>query len=123
MLVSVNGIDITEHIDEKSYKMNSEDYYESWKDGNNREHRIYTGDKIRGEFLLALYGKDGVDMQEFLDIWNSAVDNHVVTLGVYVQNTNTTEMIEAYYTFTSSFHRKILGGNYFDKIKVSIQEV
>lgn len=122
MLVSINGVDLTPFISEKSYKMNAESQYESWKDGNYREHRIYTASKIKGSFTVCLYGYQGIDTDAFLDIWNGGVSNHVATLLVFCQNTNKMESIEAYFTFDGTFHREMINGNYCDKLNISIQE-
>lgn len=122
MLAMINGIDITDYINEKTYKMNQGKVYESWQDGNYREHRIYTRTRITGSFEVALYGKNAMLTQDFLDLWNSAVNNNVITILVYVQNTNKNELIEAYYEFEGTFHRKLLNGKYCDVLNVTIEE-
>lgn len=122
MLVSINGVDLTPYISPKSYKMNAEDIYESWEDGNYREHRLVTRERIKGSFEIALYGQDGMTTQNFLDTWNGGVDNHVATLLVFVQNKNKNEAIEAYYKFSGTFHREMLNGDYCDKLTVEITE-
>ena len=122
MLVSIGGVDITPYINQKSYKMNAEDKYDSWEDGNLREHRIYTRAKIEGSFEVALYGQNGMTTQNFLDTWNSGVNNHIATMLVFVQNTNKNEAIEAYYKFEGTFHREMINGNYCDKLSVKIVE-
>lgn len=122
MLVSVNGVDITKYISPKSYKMNAEKVYESWLDGNYVEHRIYTREKVSGSFQIALFGLDNMDTQAFIDLWNGAVDNEVVTILVFVQNTNKMEALNAYYEFDGKAHREMINGNYCDILTVSIQE-
>lgn len=122
MLVVVNGTDITDYIDKKSYKMNAEDPYESWLDGNYKEHRIYTRSKIRGSFTVTLYGQDNMDTSAFLQLWNGAVSNKVLTALVYVQNTDSNEAIEAYYSFQGTFHREMVNGLFCDKLSVTITE-
>ncbi len=122
MLVVVNSVDITEHINPTSYKMNAKKKYESWLDGNYREHRIYTRTRVQGSFEVALYGKDGMLTQDFLDLWNGAVTNNIVTLLVYVQNTNQMEAIEAYFEFEGDFHREMINGDYCDRITIEITE-
>lgn len=122
MLVMVNNTDITEYINKKTYKMNAEKSYESWLDGNYREHRIYTRTKIEGSFEVALYGKNNMLTQNFLDLWNGAVNNEIVTMGVFVQNTNKFEMIEAYFEFDGKAHREMINGNYCDILTIKIIE-
>lgn len=122
MLASVNGIDITEYINPKNYKMNAERMYKSWEDGNLREHRIYTRSKIEGSFEVGLYGQNNMLTQNFLDLWDGAVDNEVVTMLVFVQNTNKMEAIEAYFAFDGKLHREMINGNYCDVLTVKITE-
>ena len=114
--------DITEHINPKSYSMNSEDQYESWEDGNYVEHRIYVRKKIRGTFEVALYGKNGMDFAAFKQIWDDATENDVALLNVWVQNENRLVGIYAYYKFTGTIHREMLNGQCFDKITVEVTE-
>lgn len=122
MLVTVNNVDITKYINPKTYKMNAEKEYESWLDGNYREHRIYTRIRIKGSFEVALYGQDNMLTQDFLDLWNDAVENEIVTMLVYVQNTNKMEAIEAFFEFDGKFHREMINGNYCDILTVKITE-
>lgn len=122
MLAEINGIDITNYINEKSYKMNAVKSYESWLDGNFHEHRIYTRTKVTGSFEVALYGKNNMLTQNFLDLWESAVSNDIVTMLVFVQNTNKMEAIEAYFEFEGKSHRKMINGNYCDVLTVKITE-
>jgi len=122
MLVSINGVDLTPFISEKSYKMNAESQYESWKDGNYKEHRIYTTRKIKGSFTVCLYGYQNMTTQAFLNNWSGGVTNHVASLTVFVQNQNTTKNIDAYYTFEGTFHREMINGKYCDKLTINIQE-
>lgn len=122
MLVTINGTDITEYINPKTYKMNAEKSYESWLDGNYREHRIYTRTKVKGSFDVALYGQNNMLTQNFLDLWNGAVVNEIATMGVYVQNTNKFQMIEAYFELDGKFHREMINGNYCDVLTIKITE-
>lgn len=122
MLVEINGVDITPHIDKKSYKMNAESKYQSWEDGNFVEHRIYSRAKVKGSFDVCLYGKNNIDTNAFLETWYGGVTNNIATMLVYVQNTNQNEAIEAYFEFEGKFHRELLNGDYCDKITIKISE-
>lgn len=122
MLVSINGTDITDYINPKTYKMNAEKVYESWQDGNFIEHRIFVRDRIKGSFEVALYGQGGMTTQNFLDTWNGGVQNGVATMLVYVQNTNQNEPIEAFFDFKGKFHREMINHRYCDILTVEIME-
>ena len=50
MKVIIGNVDITPHINPRTYKMNAEKTYESWQDGNFVEHRVYTRQRIKGSF-------------------------------------------------------------------------
>jgi hypothetical protein len=122
MLVSIGGVDITKYIDSKSYEMNSEADYKSWKDGWESEHRKYSIPKVKGSFTVTLYGganDNFLSLDEFIALWNT---NHLVTLTVFVENTNETKQIQAYYTFKGKAHHLMNNGNYFDQLTVEIKE-
>lgn len=122
MLVSINGVDITPYINKKSYTMNAEKDYDSWRDGNYVEHRIYKNPKVRGSFDVCLYGQDGMTTSNFLNVWAGGVVNEVATLLVYVQNTAQNEAIEAYFEFEGKFHRELINGSFCDKMTIKITE-
>lgn len=122
ILVTVNGTNITPYINRKTYKMNQEDIYESWENANMIESRILIRTRIKGSFEVSVYGRNDMDYEAFLSLWNSAVDNGVVTIGVYVQNTNEFEAIEAYYKTSGVAHNRLMGGSYFDRVTFEIEE-
>ena len=122
MLMKVNGVDITPYINSKSYEMNEESQFESWMDGNYVEHRIYTRPRVHGTFDVILFGLNDMDTEAFLTNWNAAVNNHVLTAQVFVQNTNIFKTVNAFFTFNGTFHREMINGNYCDKLTVEIQE-
>ena len=121
-LLVVNDTDLTEYINKKSYKVNSKNQYESWKDGNYVEHRIIVRNRVEGSFEIAVYGHNDVDYAAFLDIWNSAVNNGVVTMGVWVQDQNRFKAIEAYYAMEGLKHHELLNGDFYDRVKITFTE-
>lgn len=122
VLLVVNDVDMTPYINEKSYKVNSKPQYESWQDGNFVEHRVIVRNRVEGSFEIAVYGYQGMDYQTFLDNWNAAVDNGVVTIGIYVMDQNKVKAIQAYYDFTGERHYEKLDGTFFDIVTVNITE-
>lgn len=121
MNVLINETNITEHINETSYNINVDRKYRSWNDGNGRQHRIYTTEKVNGTFIVALYGKNGMDLDAFLELWNSAVNNNVVTIALWVNNLGKMKLIEAYYTFTMKKHTKV-NDRYVDLLEIKLEE-
>ena len=75
-----------------------------------------------GSFEVWLCGMDGMDTDAFIALWNSAVSNHIVTLGVYDQASNSTKAINAYYTIEPVKHNEMINGNYFDVFKIEVTE-
>jgi hypothetical protein len=123
MKVVVNNTEITNYIVEGSYKMDSSDTYESWKDGNMREHRIVIAQKINGAFQVVCSNRsNSITLTDFLTLWNSAVNNGVVTLGVYVLDTNSFEAIEAYYEIENVKHDRAGDGSFIDVLEITITE-
>ena len=123
MQVVVNSTDITNYIVEGSYKMDSSDTYESWRDGNMLEHRIIVTKKIKGSFQVVCSNRStSITLSDFLALWNGAVNNGIVTLGVYVLDTDQFEAIEAYYTMTNVRHDRAGDGSFIDVLEIAIQE-
>lgn len=123
MQVVVNSTDITNYIIEGSYKMDSSDAYESWKDGNMVEHRVIVSTKINGQFQVVCSNRsNSITLSDFLTLWNGAVNNGVVTLGVYVLDTDTFEAIEAYYTIENVKHDRAGDGSFIDVLEIKITE-
>lgn len=119
----VNDTDLTAHIVSGSYDISSEDQYESWKDGNFKEHRIIVTSKVSGSFDLACSNRTGsITLAEFLDLWDGAVDNGVITLGLYVPNKDKFELIEAYYEINPKDHILSGDGSFIDVFTIKLQE-
>lgn len=118
--VVVNQTDVTRYIDKDTYKMNSEDVYQSWQNANFVEKRIPVRTKVSGEFDIRC-GK-GLTLANFLSNWEAAVVNKVVTIGVFVQNRNDFELIEAFYSITGKEHVELDNGAVYDLLTVKIEE-
>lgn len=115
--------DLTNYIIEGTYKMDSSDVYESWKDGYKIEHRIIVGKKINGSFQIVCSNRaNSITLHDFLQAWNYGVTNGVISLGVYVNNTDTFEAIEAYYTMENIKHDRAGDGSFIDVLEIKITE-
>ena len=117
----IGGEDLTDYIVQDSYDVNSNDVYESWKDGNMMEHRIIVASKVKGKFKIAC-SEATLPLSDFLETWNSAVTNGVVTLGLYVTNTDTFEALECYFSIKSAQHIKSTGGKLYDVLDVEVTQ-
>lgn len=119
-LLTVNGKDLTRYIDKDTYQVNAEDVYESWLNANFVERRIIVRQRVKGSFTIKC--GNGLTYASFLSTWMGAVDNGVVTLGVFVQSNNKFEAIEAYYKFEGSRHVEHSNGAVYDEVTVTIEE-
>lgn len=125
-LVKVGQTDITPYMDHKSYSLKVEDVYESWQDGNFREHRIYTRSKYKGSFKVWLCGKDGMDVDAFKTLWASVKTGDKVLIQMFdeIKGTSPTYLVwvEAFYKITPVKHHVMLNGNYFDVFQIEVTE-
>ena len=120
ILATVNSTDITRYIDKDTYQVNSEDVYESWQNANFVEKRVFVRKRVEGKFEIRC-GK-GLTLASFISNWEAAVSNDVVTMGVFVQNTNSFEAIEAFYSFEGQEHVELDNGAFYDRLIVKIKE-
>ena len=121
-LAIVNDVDITPYINTKTYNVNSEDMYESFENANYVETRIPTRKKVKGSFEVALWGKNDIDLAAFLQIWSGAVDDNILTIGLWIMNENRFEAIDAYYKMVSTKHAELMNGTYIDRLTITIEE-
>lgn len=120
-LVIIDGVDISPNV--KKYSIKPDKNYKSWEDGNNVEHRIYTRTRLTGSFEVWLCGVgDYLSLDDFLELWNGAVNNNVITLGLYDQTSNSVKAVNAYFDILPSSHRELSEGLYFDVLKIEVDE-
>lgn len=117
----INNTDYTDYIVGDSYEVNSEDIYESWKDGNMREHRIIIAKKVNGSLQIAC-SEETLRLSDFLAAVDAATNNGVLTMGLYVPNTDSFEALECYYHIESSQHIKSIGGKLYDVLTLNLTE-
>lgn len=121
--IVVGSTDLTPYIVDGSYAINSEDSYESWNDGNMNEHRIIICQKIRGSFdVLCAENQGGIALSTFLNIWNNAQNNGLITLGVYVPSINRFIACDCYYDIKSKEHIITANGDIIDTLTITIKE-
>lgn len=118
--IVVNDTDLTPYVVDGSYNIKSSDTYESWQDGNKKEHRIIITSKVNGSFQIACGGD--LTLSEFLEVWHSAVNNGILRIGLYVTNTNTFEAIECYFEIDPEDHILTAGGKWIDVLSIKIKE-
>lgn len=118
----IGSVDISNLIVDGTYKMDAEEVYESWKDGNYVEHRIYTSTKIRGSFDVALSSKNDCTLSQFKTIINNATTNHVLLGAFYCTNSGAVEAVNAFCELKNKNHILTADGTFIDIITVEIIE-
>lgn len=114
--------DISNLIVDGTYKMDLEDLYESWKDGNYVEHRIYVSSKIRGTFDVVLSSKNNCTLSQFKTIIDNATNNNVLTGAFKCTNTGTVEAVNAFCRLVNKEHIATADGSFIDIVSVEITE-
>ena len=91
----IGTTDLTEFVDIQTYKINREDVYETWTDGNWMEHRVVARTRISGTLRLGF--ADAADLAAFLALLaaeKTAGGWYPVT--AYVLNTGATAAVDAF---------------------------
>ena len=121
-LAVISGTDITNNIIKSTYDVNTEPAYESWQDGNFREHRIYIRDRVKGKFDVIFFDDDNGAYEDFLTLLSGATSNHLTTIGLFVENTSSFQSIQAYIHITASQHAECDDGRMVNKMTLNIEE-
>lgn len=122
ILATIGTTDITKYVIKDSYSVNTEPVYESWQDGNFREHRIYTRKRIQGKFDVIFFDEDNGAYQDFLDLLDGQTTNHLTTMGLYVENDSSFEALQAYVHITAKQHAETTDGRMVNKMTLNIEE-
>lgn len=122
ILATIGGTDITKYIIKDSYDINSEPVYQSWQDGNFREHRIYTRDRIEGDFEVIFFDEDNGSYEDFLELLAGSTSNHLTTMGLFVLNDSSFEALQAYVQITAKQHAETSDGRMVNKMTLKIEE-
>lgn len=82
ILAKLGDTDITNYINESSYKVNSEPVYNEWTDANYRKHRDEVRRRVTGSFDLAFV--NDTQYNSFLTLLNNNKTGNVVSIKLYV---------------------------------------
>ena len=122
ILATIGGTNITKYIIKDSYDINSEPVYQSWQDGNFREHRIYTRNRIEGDFEVIFFDEDNGAYEDFLELLAGSTSNHLTTMGLFVLNDSSFEALQAYVQITAKQHAETSDGRMVNKMTLKIEE-
>lgn len=95
----INNTDLTKWEDRREHKVNQEDIFETWTDGNWIEHRVLTRTRVSGSLKLNFSRE--TDYTSFLALLSSertADGYYPVT--IWCNNTGGTVSINAFLTYT-----------------------
>ncbi len=121
-VVIIGSNDISNLVIDGSYKMDEEETYESWQDGNKLEHRTARVAKVSGSFNVVLSNKNNCTLSQFYQLMDNAATDGVIYAAVYVTNKGCVEAIDAYYSLENQDHILTVDGSFIDIVKVEIQE-
>lgn len=122
ILATVGNTNITKYIIKDTYEVNAEPVFQSWTDGNYREHRIYTRDRVKGSFDVIFFDEDNGAYQDFLDLLDSATTNRLLTMGLFVVNQSKFDGFQVYFTLSQAQHAETTDGRMVNKMTLSIEE-
>lgn len=119
----INGVDYTPYIVQDSYKINTNDKFESWQDGNMVEHRVIVAQKVSGSVQIVCSEQgDWLRSSKYISDLAAATDNGVLTALVFVPSLNMSKVVDCYYENTNVNHLKSTGGEFTDVFELKITE-
>lgn len=121
MVFIINNKDFGRNVIAGEYEVNLVDDFVSWRDGNAKTHRKRTASKIKGK--IGMYFKTAEDYDRFkVALDASARDDmtHLITLSV--NNTNSTNVCEAFVNYALTRTRLANWDDCFEKFTLEIEE-
>ncbi len=122
ILFKISSYDMTKYVVKSTYDVNTEPEFESWRDGNFHEHRIYVRDRIKGSFDVIFFGNDNTPYDNFITRLSNATNNRLSTITVYVENEASLTQIQAYIHITAEQHAICDDGRVVNKMTLNIEE-
>lgn len=117
----IGSTDLTAYADIQNYDVNKVDVYQSWTDGNWIDHREIVRTRIQGTVTLGF--KKTSDWNAFLTLLQSQRDEAgFFPVTAYVNNTGTTEEIDAFLDLAGSGKWDILNSRFWRVITISVAQ-
>lgn len=104
MLVMIGSTDLTDNIEDGSYEVESEDVFIEWEDGNNKKHRIYVRERVKGKFNIICNKRLGMDSSSFLELIKENTENNVLLVTCWVNNKAEHQSISTYVKIITKKH-------------------
>jgi len=120
-LVSINGTDISQYLNESSYKMESVPEYNEWIDGMHRKHKHVYRRRVQGSFDIFCFSSAEYDA--LITLIEENTDDGLLTITVYVGgDINDDVEVQAYCTTTLEYRKTISNTVTKYKLHVEIEE-
>lgn len=122
MFASINDVDISDKIQDSTYKVDSEDIVDTWVDASEKNHeRIYRS-RVKGSFELA-FVSDGTGVGHFWDLIEGASKGRVLKIKVFINNLCMTKEIECHFKLEGIKRVDLKNGYFYDRLKMTLEEV
>lgn len=102
MLAIIGDTDLTKYVLNDSYNIQLDRKFEEWTDANYTKHRIYTANKVSGSFGIICGSANGITADEFLELISNNSESNILTITLFVPNTNSMDAIECFYSLEST---------------------
>lgn len=122
MRFKIDGVDLTEYVQESSYSMDAEDEYKEWQDGTYTTHHPFERSRVSGKVVLALVG--GVTRASYssvLKLIKEATVDGQLKATVYVQNRCREEELYFHYKIKTKKQRAV-NGHTLDIVEIGLEE-
>lgn len=109
MLAIIGSTDLTASIQNDAYDVEETKEYKEWKDGNNKKHRLFYNPKVSGTIGIICGASTTISTAAFLQLLEDNSDDGVLTITVYVKNTNSMKSIECFYSLSNKMYKQVNG--------------
>lgn len=120
MVFVLNGIDFTANVIPGTYKINTEDDYQSFYDAYHNTHRQTLGQKVRGTFDV--FFKTLSDYETFVDKCLEKDRNGCVSCTLTSNNEATDKSIICYLTYKPARNLSGVFEDFMDAFQITIEE-
>ena len=117
----IGNTDLSAYADIQNYTMNQADVYQEWIDGNWINHREIARTQITGSVLLGFKDSQSwTAFQSLLAAQKNVAGYYPVT--VYVNNTGTTEEIDAFLDMTNASRWDLVNDRFWRVQTITVTE-
>lgn len=118
-LFTISSTDLTKWEDTTKHKVNRDDVYTTWTDGNWIDHREIVRTRVTGTVVLR-FSKEA-DFASFMSLMTSARDaNGYYSVTVWCSNTNSVEMVNVFLDIAGETKWDVTCPRKFHEITVTI---